>query len=429
MRGRAENLEENIEANLENQGPSFLASTLDHGIGLYIHIPFCQTKCIYCDFNTYAGLNHIIPNYLQSLIKDISLWGNFLDHPWVNSIFLGGGTPSLLSSQQLKQILTAVNNSFNWNSRIEITAEINPDDVTPIRLDGYLKAGVNRLSLGVQSLDENLLRFLGRRHGPDKAIEAFGVAREVGINNINLDLMYGIPNQSMRQLEETLETVKSLCPEHISTYGLTIEKGTPLEKLVRNGDVVDPDPDLAADMYEFIGSFLSSQYLGYEISNWCLNGRECRHNLTYWKNLPYLGIGPGAHSYLCGFRFSVIDSPVQYIQKVQQWEALVSKSVFNVLSHALEQIPTLNTMELIELPLEMAETMTLGLRLSNGVKLSEFQARFGKDLFNEFGDLFNQVISMKLVDYVDQLGQQRVQLSNQGRILGNQVFWRFFSDL
>ena len=409
------------------EGPSFLAKTLDNGIGLYIHIPFCQSKCIYCDFNTYAGLNHLIPNYLESVKQDIFLWGNFLSHPPVNSIFFGGGTPSLLSSEQLNLILRSVRDSFDCSKPVEITTEINPDDVTAIRIEGFLESGVNRLSIGFQSLDHGLLQLLSRRHGVNEAIQAMQVARAVGVKNINLDLMYGIPTQSLSQFQETLGLVINLNPEHISAYGLTVETGTPLEKLISSGKMPNPDPDLAADMYEIIDSCLSSRYRSYEISNWALPGHECKHNLTYWNNLPYLGIGPGAHSYIGGHRFSVVDSPFAYIQKVKTWCDSKPQEIIDTDRPLLNKIPTLNMVELIGLPLEMAETMTLGMRLSTGIKLSDFQSRFGIELFQRYGDLFQEVIQMGLVDYLDKVDQERVKLSNQGRILGNQVFWRFFA--
>ena len=267
---------------------------------------------------------------------------------------------------------------------------------------------------------------MSRRHGVDKAIEAMEIARSVGVNNINLDLMYGVPTQSLSQFQETLERVVNLQPEHISAYGLTVETGTPLESLINSAQLPDTDPDLAADMYAHIDSYLSPRYTGYEISNWALPGRECRHNLTYWKNLPYLGIGPGAHSYLGGFRFSVVDSPFEYIQKVNTWDRLNPTEILDTGGSLFSKIPTLNMIELIELPLEMAETLTLGMRLSTGIKLSDFYDRFGIKLFQPYGDLFQDVIKLGLVDYVDEPGQERVELSKEGRILGNQVFWRFF---
>lgn len=419
-------MEQIKQIELDSKGPSFHAGTFQKGIALYVHVPFCQSKCIYCDFNTYAGLNHVIPNYLESLTKDIILWGNFLDHPTVNCVFFGGGTPSLLSSKQLNEILTSIRSSFDCSATTEVTAEINPDDVTSSKIDGFLRSGVNRLSIGFQSLDQGLLQLLSRRHGVEKAVEALEIARYVGVKNINVDLMYGVPTQSLIQFQETLELVASLQPEHISAYGLTVETGTPLEKLINSAQLPDPDPDLAADMYLYLGSYLSSWYTAYEISNWALPGRECRHNMTYWKNLPYLGIGPGAHSYLGGYRFSVVDSPFEYIQKVNTWNHLTPNRIHDGEGSLFSNIPTLNMIERIELQLEMAETLTLGMRLANGIKLSEFHDRFGVNLFQPYGDLFQEVINLGLVDYVDEPGQERVKLSKEGRILGNQVFWRFF---
>ena len=268
-------------------------------MGLYIHVPFCKTKCPYCDFNTYQGIESQMGSYLEAVTGEIRLWGRSLAHPQVRTVFFGGGTPSYLPNGDIAAILEAANDAFVIASDAEVTIEANPGDLNAEACRGLLRQGVNRLSIGVQSLDNGLLQLLGRRHSADGAIEAFQTARSAGFNNVNLDLMYGLPNQSLDQWEDTIARLAALSPEHISLYALTLEEGTPMRLWADQGKIPEPDPDLAADMYDMARRVLAeSGYRHYEISNWAQPGQESRHNLIYWRNEPYLGVGPGAHSRL-----------------------------------------------------------------------------------------------------------------------------------
>ncbi|MBM3946467.1 MAG: coproporphyrinogen III oxidase family protein, partial [SAR202 cluster bacterium] len=219
------------------------------GIALYFHIPFCQTKCSYCDFNTYAGLNDLIPAYVRALNAEVANWGRLLDRSRVATVFFGGGTPSLLSPRQMASVMDAVRRAFALAPHAEVTAEANPEDITVERLRGFMECGVNRLSMGSQTLDRGLLKLLSRRHTAERAVEALATAREVGFRNVNLDLMYGLLLQTMEQWQATVHRVLELRPEHLSAYCLTLEEGTPLHRWVRRGSLPEPDPDLAADMY------------------------------------------------------------------------------------------------------------------------------------------------------------------------------------
>ena len=289
-------------------------------IGLYLHIPFCRTKCPYCDFNTYAGILPLLPSYLEALQTEVRLWGQRLGAPEVVSVFLGGGTPSLLQPGQMDRLLGVIREAFRLREDAEVSAEVNPDDVTVERIEGFLSSGVNRVSMGVQSLDRGLLEVLGRRHDDKGAIRAFRAIREAGCANVSVDLMYGLPYQTLEQWDSTLQGVLDLGPDHVSAYCLTLEEGTPMEHKARLGLLPEPDPDLAAEMYGRAEERLGSAgYDCYEISNWARPGRECRHNLVYWRNQPYLGVGPGAHSFLGGHRFRVVDSPAEYIARVGSW--------------------------------------------------------------------------------------------------------------
>ena len=298
----------------------FLGLVDMRNLSLYIHIPFCATKCSYCSFNTYANIQHLLPAYLDALKAELRLWGEALGKPRVKTIFFGGGTPSLLKSKEVESVLRECYDSFSVDPGAEITAEANPDDIRGSKPANLRSAGVNRLSIGVQSLMDRHLAALTRRHTVQDALAAYSHARKAGFDNINLDFIYGLPRQSLDEWHETLRQAVSLAPEHLSLYALTVDEGTPLHKEVHlTRSVPEPDPDLAADMYELAEEVLGAAGYGhYEISNWAKPGCEALHNLTYWRNQPYLGVGPGAHSYLGGYRFHDILSPAKYIQEVNR---------------------------------------------------------------------------------------------------------------
>lgn len=396
-------------------GDTFEAET----ISLYIHIPFCETKCPYCDFNTYAGIEPLIPEYVDALIKEARFWGDALSRhhsPTVSTVFFGGGTPSYVPPGDIARILDEVRSAFHLATTAEVTLESNPGDIEAGRVEAWLKAGINRLSIGVQSLDDGLLQLLGRRHTAREALDAYRAARSGGLANINLDLMYGLPYQTLDQWRGTLEEALEDGPEHISMYSLTLEEGTPLEASVRQGKVPYPDPDLAADMYLLAGKLSEDAgYHHYEISNWAMPGSECLHNLTYWRNQPYLGIGPGAHSYLNGYRFSNLRSPRRYIQLAG---AMTSARVRPA---DLQEYGLLDVFEVIDDRLEMAETMMLGLRLSEGVSQATFRRRFGVGLVETYAPQIDELLGLELVAWQE----DRLVLTPKGRLLGNEVFQRF----
>ena len=401
--------------------PERNSNALADGMSLYVHIPFCQTKCPYCDFNTYSNIEALIPSYAGSLAREIQLWGDSLGSPRVNTLFFGGGTPSYLPAEAIGSVTTAVRDAFKMAPDAEFTVEANPGDLNHEHLLALLNLGINRLSIGVQSLDDSLLDVLGRRHSSEEAVEAYLRARQVGFNNVSIDLMYGISYQSMEQWRSTLDRVMSLSPEHLSIYCLALEEGTPMERQISQGEMPQPDPDLAADMYLLAEELLEKAgYRHYEISNWAMPGKESRHNLTYWLNKPYLGVGPGAHSYLGNWRFYNIKSPREYVRRLT--DAVSIAKTVSVNPQTLGQMPIVEDIETIEDAMEMAETLMLGLRLEGGVDQITFAKRFGKTISSVYGEQVRELTSFGLLEETG----GALRLTGKGRLLGNEVFLRFF---
>ena len=398
--------------------------TADGGpIALYVHIPFCETKCPYCDFNTYAGIEALIPSYVEALRDEISLWGNLLGRPTVGTVFFGGGTPSYLSEGQLGSVMETARAAFDIVPGGEMTLEANPGDLTADKLSAYLDFGINRLSIGVQSLNDRLLEVLGRRHSAVEAVRACEMAVEAGFANLSVDLMYGLPYQSLEDWQQTLDGATRLSPPHISMYCLTLEEGTPMQQWVASGQVSEPDPDLAADMYLAAQSAMGDLgYRHYEISNWARPGFESQHNLTYWRNQPYLGVGPGAHSYLGRHRFSNLRSPREYVRRQRQQGQVRPGRPVELEAKAIKGVPSVETVETIDRRLEMAETLMLGLRLDAGVGIEEFVGRFGVAPAQVYGETIAELDSLGLLETPD----GRLRLTPKGRLLGNEVFTRFF---
>ncbi len=399
-------------------------------VSLYLHIPFCVTKCNYCDFNTYAGIEELMPAYVSAVVDEIGMWGEALGKGTrVPTIFFGGGTPSLLPAEDVERILGACYRGFSCDEGIEVTLESNPGDLTVERLKALLDAGVNRLSIGVQSFNDVHLAALTRRHSAMAAERAFEMTREAGFENVNLDLMFGLSNQTLDEWVDTVDRARSLGPEHLSLYALTVEEGTPLARDVARGATADTDPDMAADMYLYaVRALGESGYGQYEISNWAKPERECRHNLVYWRNGSYLGIGAGAHSFLGGCRFWEEKSPRRYVTKVGElksrggWGGLSTEDA-EAMSEALTGGGPVSEVEVISEMLEMGETMMLGLRLLDGVSGEGFRERFGKSLESVFGADLRDLEGLGLLEKEG----DRWRLTVRGRLLGNEVFQRFVS--
>ena len=271
---------------------------------IYLHIPFCQHRCSYCDFNTYAGLENLISAYAQALQHEIKYVAATLDAKLpVHTIFFGGGTPSLLPAEYLANILKTLRTSFNVFPDAEISLEANPGTLSAAYLTELRNLGINRLSLGMQSAHPDELKFLERIHDYMDVVDAVTWARQAGFDNLSLDLIFGLPEQQTQTWVDSLQRALALAPEHFSLYALTLEHGTPLGSWAARGLIPEPDPDRAADMYELATEMLAQAgYAQYEISNWARENHECRHNVQYWRNQPYLGLGAGAHGFVNGMR-------------------------------------------------------------------------------------------------------------------------------
>ncbi|MCY4581803.1 MAG: radical SAM family heme chaperone HemW [Chloroflexi bacterium] len=394
-------------------------------LALYVHIPFCESKCPYCDFNTYAGIEALIPSYVAALAREIEQWGAWLGRPTLASVFFGGGTPSYLPPDDLQRLMDAIRSAFVLPEAVETTAEANPGDCTPERLLAMRRAGFNRVSIGVQSFDDAELAMLGRRHDAQRAREAVRGARRAGFDNVSLDLMFGLPEQSAASWERSLEEAVRLETDHLSVYALTLEPGTPLEADVRLGRTPEPDSDLAAEMYLRAQSMLAEAGMDqYEISNWARPGRESGHNLAYWRSLPYLGVGPGAHSYLYkvgaldafGVRFANVNPPRAYIQRVDAWAAAGTLAV-----DAIATAAATGYCEAVSRRDAMAETMMMGLRLNAGVADAAFRERFGDAIAGAFPGPTAECIDLGLLEWAG----GALRLTEGGRLLGNEAFSRF----
>ena len=392
------------------------------GMALYIHVPFCKTKCPYCDFNTYQGIERMMDPYMGAVTQEITQWGRVLEGAAVNSVFFGGGTPSYLNEGSIDRILESARSSFQLKDGAEITIEANPGDLDLPACQRLISAGVNRLSIGVQSLDNELLSLLGRRHDADQAMAALATARSGGFSNINLDFMYGLPHQTMLQWQDTMQRMVSQHPDHISLYCLTLEEGTPLHRWVETGKLPQADEDLAADMYHYAADLMEQEgYQHYEISNWCLPGFECRHNLCYWLNQPYLGVGPGAHSSLGSYRFWDISSPGTYIASVNDWATKNPQPAIGLTEEVLNSVLPVDDQEHIDEDTFLAETMFLGLRLLEGMDLAEVSSRIGIDLGERYRSEIQDLTELGLLEQEGPL----LRLTKPAHLIANQVFTRF----
>jgi putative oxygen-independent coproporphyrinogen III oxidase len=286
--------------------------------GVYVHVPFCLTRCGYCDFNAYAGLDHLASRYVSALLCEAELAAAGWASDEIASVFVGGGTPTTLEVADLRGLLARLRHDYAFAPDAEVTIEANPDTVDPTKLEGLLEAGFARLSMGAQSFDPRVLASLERLHDPASVRRAMHEARAAGFANVNLDLIYGADGERIESWDRTLREAVDLAPEHVSAYALTIEPSTPLGRKVQHGAVPPPDPDLQADMFELACEVLGDAgYQHYEVSNWAKPGFACAHNLGYWERRPYLGLGAGAHSYRDDRRWWNVRPPEEYLSLVE----------------------------------------------------------------------------------------------------------------
>ena len=384
-------------------------------VGIYIHIPFCKSKCYYCDFLSFCGKDKLIDEYIecvrfearevgQGIKSDIQ--NNYVDKVEVSTIYIGGGTPSYIDSKYIVQIMEEIFENFEVKQDAEITLEINPGTVDIEKLVKYKEAGINRISIGLQSTNNELLKMLGRIHTFEQFIETYNNARDVGFENINIDFIIGLPNQTIKDINEMLKKVQELKPEHISVYSLIVEEGTKIEEKIENKELELPQENLEREMYWTVKNELEKMgYKHYEISNFALPGKESKHNLDCWNQKEYLGLGAGAHSYSDDARFSNIDDIEEYIKNTKE-----NKLENNFVFHEKQDEAS-----------KMKEYMLLGFRKISGISCSNFEAKFGKDVFEEFGIEIEKLLKQELIE----IEEDSIKLSIKGIDLANLVWEEF----
>lgn len=372
-------------------------------ISLYIHIPFCAQKCLYCDFPSFARKDHLRKAYIEALNKEIISLREKHNNLEINTIFIGGGTPSVLEVNELECLLKEVA-KLNMAKDIEYSMECNPGNLTEEKLEVMKKYGVNRISMGLQAKQDNLLKGLGRIHNYKTFKENFLLAKKVGFNNINVDLMFGLPNQSLNEWEETLKEIISLEPAHISAYSLIIEEGTAFYNLYENDKLKLPTEEEERKMYHLAKRILEENgFNQYEISNYAKEGKECRHNLAYWNMDNWIGVGSAAASYINGKRIKNISSVEEYINSIKDKGEAVEEIINNSKNDNME------------------EFMFMGLRKINGIYENEFKNRFSMNINDVYGEILNKYIGEGLL--IRESG--RIFLSEKGIEISNVIMADF----
>ena len=376
---------------------------------LDLHIPFCVRKCNYCDFFSASGTEEEQVAYVSAMVQEIQSYQELSREYEVQTIFLGGGTPSLLTPEQIEQIFNAIYHTFSVNENAEITMEMNPGTVDIEKLHAMKAAGVNRLSIGLQSAQNEELKMLGRIHTFEEFLETWKLVEQAGFKNRNIDLMSALPGQTIESYEDTLSKVLALEPEHISAYSLILEEGTVFYDWYEKGKLDRGAWKLPSEEEEYAMGELTIQRLAeagmhrYEISNYAKSGKECRHNLGYWDRVEYLGIGAGSSSLIKGERFDHIRDRKAYIEKIRNGESiLIDREILSVES-------------------QMEEFMYLGLRKIEGVSRTDFQNYFGKNVDDVYGEILDKLEEEQLVEF----SGDRIRLTHRGMDVSNCVLAEF----
>lgn len=378
---------------------------------LYIHIPFCKQKCPYCDFNSYAGKEALIPAYLDALYKEIKTFGKALTKPRLKTIYLGGGTPTVLKAEELAKLMNDIENNFLVPKDIETTIEANPGTLNIEKLRELKRINFNRISIGTQSFNNTELLLLGRIHREAEIYQSVFHARKAGFANINLDIMFALPMQTVGAFAETLEKALALDPEHISIYNLEIERNTPFYQAHQQHKLSLPSNEVEAEMFELaMERAKETGYEHYEISNFSKTGKRCEHNMTYWQLNDYIGLGAGAHSYVNGWRFANERDIETYID--------TQKKRFNFQNTLFQDELTKYAND--PKPPHIGEAIFLGLRMLEGINLKKFTERFGIDLNHRYAKEINELVSLGLIECTTYL-----RLTLKGILLANEVFQRF----
>ena len=384
-------------------------------IGIYVHIPFCKHKCYYCDFISYANKESLVERYINVLIREITdvATGNRLDYENgidelfnVNTIYVGGGTPSFIESKYIVNIISTIKEYFKINENAEITLEVNPGTVNENKLKDYFNAGVNRLSIGLQATNDSLLKEIGRIHTYEEFLNTYKLARKIGFKNINADLMIGLPKQTIEDVEKAVNDLIKLGLEHISVYSLILEEGTVLEEQIRSGKLKLPEDEEEREMYWKVKSILEANgYIHYEISNFAKKGYESQHNLDCWRQKEYVGFGVAAHSYTNDVRYSNIENLEEYIENYEN-----GKIADNFVFHEKQ---THN--------MKVKEYMMLGLRKLKGVCIQEFKEKFAANPIYVFKNELEKLVGEELIE----IDGDYIKLTYKGLDLANLVWEEF----
>lgn len=373
-------------------------------LGLYIHVPFCVQKCNYCDFNSFKIKGNDKKEYLYSIKKEMLLYKNEFKDKQFDSVFLGGGTPSILNIEEIETLLISLFENFNVKEDAEVTMECNPGTINKEKLIHMKKLGINRLSIGLQAIQNHHLKYIGRIHSYEEFEKNYLEAKEVGFENINIDLMYALPNHKKEEWKASLDKIIKLNPSHISAYSLILEEGTKLYDMYdkKEFELLDEDTDI--EMYNYtIKKLRDNGYNQYEISNYSKENKECKHNTIYWKCDNYLGLGPGASGYIGNNRYSNMSDLDEYNNKISQ----------NI--KPIEEQILLSDKDKIE------EFIFMGLRMNEGISLKEFEKRFNK----KFGDIYKESMDKLICDKLLELEDDYIRLTQKGREISNTVFIEF----
>jgi oxygen-independent coproporphyrinogen-3 oxidase len=367
---------------------------------LYLHIPFCKTKCCYCAFNSFSAMGELYEPYVSAVKMELSRQTEKEKRGVLDTLFIGGGTPTVLEPDQLVQLIKHAQTLFGFARDIEVSLEANPGTVSEADLIQLKNGGVNRLSLGVQSFDDQELRILGRCHTRSDAEKAIKAAQNTGIVNISLDLMYGLPGQTSESWRRSLDTARALGLKHLSMYQLTVEEGTVLEKYIDEGNLFLPGEDDIAEMDRLTDQFVGETRLNqYEISNYAENGSECRHNVNYWLNQEYFSAGAGSVSYLSGLREKRVSDPAEYVNLISEGSSAILES------------------EKLSVEASFRESVVMGLRMNRGVSLRELYSRYSIDLKEYYGDTLTRLVNLSLVI----LRGDRLRITTRGRPFANAI--------
>lgn len=374
-------------------------------VGIYVHIPFCKQKCFYCDFVSFCDKTSFIDEYIECLKKEIKSKSDkkgFI----IDTIYIGGGTPSVIDEKLVRDVLETIRESFIIDKEAEVTIEVNPGTVNEEKLKIYKESGINRISMGLQSTNSSLLKMLGRIHTYEEFLECFNLARRIGFENINVDLMIGLPGQTLEDIDESIERMINLKPEHISVYSLIVEDGTKISRDIEIGKLILPEEEFERKMYWRVKEKLKDNgYNHYEISNFAKKGYESKHNMNCWNQREYLGFGASAHSYFKHIRYSNIENLEKYIDNISKEQIEENKEI-----HEIQDIDS-----------SKKEYMLLGLRKIDGVNITEFKNKFVDNPIYLFRKELNKLVKNELIE----IDENSIKLTNKGLDLANLVWEEF----